>query len=115
MKVRLSDTPAERLDADLVVLVVASDKLTRLRALKIAGPAALKALERGRFTGAEGTSMLLRGGGRGDRPLAIVGVGASTSTNVASRLRRPRSRRTTAARSPPRILGSSRSNVLAPA
>ena len=37
MKVRLSDTPAERVDADLVVLVVASDKLARLRALKIAG------------------------------------------------------------------------------
>jgi leucyl aminopeptidase len=88
VKVRLSEGPVERLDADLVVLVVASDKLTRLRGLKIAGPAALKALERGRFTGAEGTSMLLRGGGRGDRPLAIVGVGASTSTNIADAYRR---------------------------
>ncbi len=88
MKVRLSDGAVERLDADLVVLVVASDKLTRLRALKIAGPAVLRALERGRFTGAEGTSMLLRGGGRGDRPLAIVGVGASTSTNVGDAYRR---------------------------
>jgi leucyl aminopeptidase len=88
MKVRLSDTPAERLDADLVVLVVASDKLTRLRALKIAGPGALRALERARFTGAEGTSTLLRSAGRGDRPLAIVGVGASTSANVADAYRR---------------------------
>jgi leucyl aminopeptidase len=86
--VRLSDTPAERLDADLVVLVVASDKLARLRALKIAGPGALRALERARFTGAEGTSTLLRSAGRGDRALAIVGVGASTSANVADAYRR---------------------------
>ena len=66
MKIRLTDAPPERIDADLLVLVVASDKLTRLRAVKIAGPTALRTLERQRFTGAEGTSVLLRTAGRGD-------------------------------------------------
>lgn len=88
MKVRLSDAPVERADADLVVLVVASDKLARLRAVKAAGPAVLRALERQRFTGAEGTSTLFRIGGRGEKPLAIVGVGVSTQANVADAYRR---------------------------
>ncbi len=88
MKIRLTDAPVERADADLVVLVVASDKLQRLRALKLAGPGVLRALERARFTGAEGTSTLLRTTGRNDRALAFVGVGASTSANVAEAYRR---------------------------
>ncbi len=88
MKIRLADVPVERTDADLVVLLVASDKLTRLRSVKAAGPAVLRGLERQRFTGAEGTSTLLRAVGRGARPLALVGVGASTQTNVADAYRR---------------------------
>ncbi len=54
MKVRLSDTPAERVDADLVVLVVASDKLTRLRALKIAGPGRAPGARAGALHGRRG-------------------------------------------------------------
>ncbi len=88
MKIRLSDTPVERVDAELVVLVVASDKLARLKTAKSAGPAAMRALERARFTGAEGTSLLLRGAGRGDKPVALVGVGVSTATTVADAYRR---------------------------
>jgi leucyl aminopeptidase len=67
---------------------VANDKLARLRSAKAAGPAVLRALERQRFTGAEGTSTLFRTGGRLAKPLAIVGVGASTQTNVADAYRR---------------------------
>lgn len=88
MKVRLSDAPLERVDAELLVLVVASDKLARLRGVKLAGPSVLKVLERQRFTGAEGTSTLLRTVGRHDRSLAIVGVGPSTTTTVADAYRR---------------------------
>ena len=86
MKIRLSDAALERADADLAVLVVASDKLTRLRQQRSAGAAVLRDLERQRFTGAEGTSVLLRPA-RG-RPLAIVGVGASTAAGVADAYRR---------------------------
>lgn len=88
MKFRLTDAAIERVDADLAVVVVASDKLARLRAMKLAGPAVLRMLERQRFTGAEGTSTLLRGVGRGERALAIVGVGVSTATTVADAYRR---------------------------
>ncbi len=88
MKVRLAETPLERVDADLMVVVVASDKLARLRTMKMAGPAALRALERQRFTGAEGTSILLRTVGKSERPLAVVGVGASTTTSVLDAYRR---------------------------
>lgn len=88
MKIRLSDAAVERADADLIVLVVASDKLARLKSAKAAGGAVLRALERQRFTGAEGTSTLFRTVGRGEKPLAIVGVGSSTQTNVADAYRR---------------------------
>lgn len=88
MKFRLTDAPLERVDADLVVVVVASDKLARLKTMKVAGPAVLRTLERQRFTGAEGTSTLLRGVGKGERALAIVGVGASTATTTADAYRR---------------------------
>jgi leucyl aminopeptidase len=88
VKIRLSDAPAERVDADLTVLVVASDKLARVKAFRAAGATAMKAIERARFTGAEGTSLVLRGIGRGDRPLALVGVGASTTTGIADAYRR---------------------------
>jgi len=88
MKIRLSDTPVERVEAELVVLIVASDKLARLKTAKSAGPATMRALERARFTGAEGTSLLLRGGGRGDKPVALVGVGPSTAATVADAYRR---------------------------
>jgi len=88
VKIRLTDAALERIDAELLVLVVASDKLTRLRAVKIAGAAVLRALERQRFTGAEGTSVLLRTVGRGERALAIVGVGASTTTAIGDAYRR---------------------------
>ncbi|MEB2284484.1 MAG: leucyl aminopeptidase [Myxococcales bacterium] len=88
MRIRLSAAPPERVDAALVVLVVASDKLARLRAARAAGPAVVRALERQRFTAAEGTSILLRTVGRGAAPLAIVGVGASTAANVADAYRR---------------------------
>src|SRR6185436_11864524 len=71
MKVRLTDAPLDRVDADLLVLVVANDKLARLRTVKLAGPALVRALERRRFTGAEGTSVLLQTSGRSERPLAI--------------------------------------------
>ena len=87
MKVRLGDAPLERTDADLAVLVVASDKLARLRQQRSAGTSVLRDLERQRFTGAEGTSVLVRPA-RGGRPLAIVGVGASTSAAVADAYRR---------------------------
>jgi leucyl aminopeptidase len=88
MKFRSTDAALERVDADLAVVVVASDKLARLKTMKLAGPAVLRMLERQRFTGAEGTSTLLRGVGRGERALAIVGVGASTATTVADAYRR---------------------------
>jgi leucyl aminopeptidase len=87
MKVRLADTALERVDADLPVLVVASDKLARLRQQRSAGAGVVRDLERQRFTGAEGTSLLLRHG-RGGRPLAIVGVGVSTMAGVADAYRR---------------------------
>jgi leucyl aminopeptidase len=87
MKFRLGDAPLERTAAELAVLVVASDKLARLRQQRSAGPGVVRDLERQRFTGAEGTSVLLRQG-RGSRPLAIVGVGASTSANLADAYRR---------------------------
>ncbi|MCC6847887.1 MAG: leucyl aminopeptidase [Deltaproteobacteria bacterium] len=88
MRIRLSDAAPERLEADLVVLVVASDKFARLRTVKAAGPAVIRMLERQRFTGAEGTSTLLRAVGRSATPLAVVGVGASTQPNVADAYRR---------------------------
>jgi leucyl aminopeptidase len=88
MKFRLTDAALERVDADLAVVVVASDKLARLKTTKVAGPAVLRMLERQRFTGAEGTSTLLRGVGRGERALAIVGVGASTTATIADAYRR---------------------------
>ncbi|MCC6763062.1 MAG: leucyl aminopeptidase [Deltaproteobacteria bacterium] len=88
MKIRLGEAAPERVDADLVVLVVASDTLARLRSAKAAGPAVVRMLERQRFTGAEGTSALLRTVGRSAKPLAIVGVGASTQTNLADAYRR---------------------------
>jgi leucyl aminopeptidase len=87
VKVRLSDAPLERADAELAVLVVASDKLPRLRQQRSGGSALVRDLERQRFTGAEGTSVLLRQG-RGARPLAIVGVGTSTTAGVADAYRR---------------------------
>lgn len=87
MKTRLADTTLERTEADLGVLVVASDKLARLRQQRSAGAAVVRDLERQRFTGAEGTSLLLRQAG-GSRSLAIVGVGVSTSANVADAYRR---------------------------
>ena len=88
MKIRLTDAALERVDAELLVLVVASDKLARLRAVKVAGAAVVRALERQRFTGAAGTSVLLRTVGRGERALAIVGVGASTTTAIGDAYRR---------------------------
>jgi leucyl aminopeptidase len=88
VKIRLTDAQLERVDAELLVLVVASDKLARLRAHKVAGAAVVRALERQRFTGAEGTSVLLRTVGRGERPLAIVGVGTSMTTSVGDAYRR---------------------------
>jgi leucyl aminopeptidase len=88
VKFRLTDASAERVDADLTVLVVASDKLARVKTVRAAGATAMKAIERARFTAAEGTSLLLRGVGRGDRPVALVGVGASTTTTTADAYRR---------------------------
>ncbi len=88
MRIRLSDAPLARADAELAVLVVASDKLARLRPHAIAGPAVLRELERQRFTAAEGTSLLLRPMGRGKPPLAVVGVGASSSAAAADAYRR---------------------------
>jgi leucyl aminopeptidase len=87
MKIRLSDVALERADGGLGVLVVASDKLTRLRQQRTAGSAVLRDLERQRFTGAEGSSVLLRPA-KGARPLAVVGVGASTAVAVADAYRR---------------------------
>jgi leucyl aminopeptidase len=88
MRIRLSATPLARADADLAVLAVTADDLRRpatLAALTHATGRRLRAeLERRRFTGAEGSAVLLAGGGRVRAPqLAIVGLGAAP-TDVAS-------------------------------
>ncbi len=89
MKVRLSDTPARARRRRSLVLVVASDKLTRLRALKIAGPEVAPRARAPALHGRRGhVDVLLQATGRGERPLAIVGVGASTAANVGDAYRR---------------------------
>jgi leucyl aminopeptidase len=84
VKVRLSERPLERAEAELLALAVTSDDLRDGAALKplerAAGRRIREELARRRFTAAEGSAVLLGGGGRlRARHLVIAGLGAAAA------------------------------------
>jgi leucyl aminopeptidase len=76
VRIRPSDAPLARAEAEALAVVVASERVGLLRGEPAAGAGVLAELERRRFGGAAGASVLVRAAGRaGGRHLIVVGLG----------------------------------------